>query len=75
MSLVSQFTPRSLDTSDKQHLLTDFVDLTSNASAIALNAKKTSFDAVQAFEFDCELITGFLNKIRIDIFDFQQKYP
>lgn len=46
VSLVPQLTPRSLETSDKQHLLTEVVNLASNASAIALSAAKTPFDAV-----------------------------
>lgn len=61
--------------SDKQHLLTDLVGLASDASAIALNAAKTSFDAVQVFELGRGLITGSLNEIRIDISDLQQKHP
>ena len=75
MSLVPRLTPRSLDTSDKQYLLTDLIGLASDASAIALNATKTSFDAVQAFELGRGLIMKSLNEIRIDIFDLQQKHP
>lgn len=75
VSLVPQLTPRSLDTSDKQHFLTDLVGLASDASAIALNATKTSFDAIQALELGRGLITESLTEIRIDISYLQQKHP
>lgn len=74
MFFVFQFIFHSLDTLDKQHLLTNFVDFASDALTIALNAAKTLFDAIQALELDREWITKSLNKIRVDIFDFQQKY-
>ncbi len=48
--------------------------MTSDASAIVLNAAKTSFDAIHALELDRELITESLNEIRVDIFDLQQKH-
>lgn len=74
VSLVSQLTPHSLETSDKQYVLTNLVELAFNASAIVLNAVKTSFDAVQVLELGRELITGFLNELRTDVFDLQQKH-
>ena len=74
VSLVAQLTPNSLETSDKQHLLTDYAELASNASAVALNASKNSFDAVQILELGRGLITGSLNEIRMDVSDLQQKH-
>ena len=71
---VLQFTSHSFETSNKQRLLTNLVDLVFDASVIILNASKSSFDAVQIFEFDRELIIESLNKIRADIFNFQQKH-
>ena len=73
--LIPLLTPRSLETSDKQDLLTNVVDLASNASAIALNAAETPFDAIQALELGRGVITGSLNEIRADISDTQQKHP
>jgi len=75
VSLVPLLTPRSLETSDKQHLLTQVVDLASTASAVALNAGETPFDAVQALELGRGVITGSINELRADIFDLQQKHP
>ncbi len=75
VSLVPLLTLRSLETSDKQHLLTKIIDLASNASAMALNAAKTPFDAIQALELGRGVITGSINELRADIFDLQQKHP
>ena len=75
LSLVPRLTPRSLEISDKQHLLLDIVDLASSASAIALNAEKTPFNAVQALELGRGVITGSLIEIRADVSDLQQKHP
>lgn len=73
--LLFLLTPRSLETSDKQYLLTQIIDLASIASAMALNAAKTPFDAVQALELGRGVITGSINELRADIFDLQQKHP
>ncbi len=75
LSLVPLLTPRSLETSDKQHLLLDIVDLASSASAIAINAKKTPFNAVEPLELGRGVITGSLNEVRADVSDLQQKHP
>ena len=73
--LVSLLTPRSLETSDKQHLLMNIVGLASIASAVALNAAKTPSDAVQALELGRGVITGSINELRSDISDLEQKHP
>ena len=75
VSLVPLLTPRSLSTSDKQYLLREIIDLASVASAIALNAAKTPFDAVQTLELGRGVITGSINELRADISDLQQKHP
>ena len=75
MSLVLSLTSRSLETSDKQHLLIDLVGLASDAAAIALNTAKTPFDAIQLLELSCSVIAGSLNKMRTDISELQQKHP
>jgi hypothetical protein len=75
LSLVPLLTPRSLETSDKQHLLTDIVGLASDAAAIALNAAKTPFDAIQVLELGRGVIAGSLNEMRADISELQQKHP
>lgn len=75
VSLIPLLTLRSLETSDKQHLLTQIINLASNASAMALNAAKTPLDAVQVLELGRGVITGSINELRADIFDLQQKHP
>ncbi|KAL8909892.1 MAG: hypothetical protein Q9171_004805 [Xanthocarpia ochracea] len=75
VSLVPLLTPRFLETSDKQYLLTQILDLASIASAIALNAAKPPFDAVQALELGRGVIAGSINELRTDISDLQQNHP
>ena len=75
VSPVPLLTPRSLETSDKQHLLTDLVGLASDAAATALNAARIPFDAIQLLELGRGVITGSLNEMRLDIFELQQKHP
>ena len=75
VSLVPLFTPRSLDVSDKQRLLVNISGLASDAAAIALNAEKLPFDAIQLLELGREVIAGSLNEIRADISELQPKHP
>ena len=75
VSLVPLLTPRSLETSDKQYLLTQVLDLASIASAMALNAAKPPFDAVEALELGRGVIAGSINELRTDISDLQQNHP
>lgn len=63
VSLVPLLTPRSLENSDKQDLLIRAVDLASDATAMALNAAKTPFDAVQVLELSRGVIAGSLNEM------------
>lgn len=67
MSLVPLLTPRSLEVLDKQYLLTDLVNLASDAAAIALNAARTPFDVIQVLELGPGVIAGSLSEIRVDI--------
>ena len=75
VSLVPLLTPRSLEISDKQYLLTHVLDLASSAAAIALKAARTASDAVQVLELGRGVITGSINELRADISDLQQKHP
>ncbi|KAM3069480.1 hypothetical protein ACMFMG_005585 [Clarireedia jacksonii] len=75
ISLVPILAPRSLEASDKQRLLVQVSGLASDAAAIALNATKTPFDAIQLLELGREVIAGSLNEIRADIFELQQEHP
>ena len=75
VSLVPFLAPRFLVNSDKQYLITEIIDLASIASAIALNAAKSPFDAVQALELGRGVITGSINDLRAETLELQQKYP
>ena len=75
VSLVPLLTPRYLEISDKQYLLTQVLDLSSTVAAIAMNAARPASDAVQALELGRGVITGSINELRADIFDLQQKHP
>lgn len=75
MSLVPLLTPRSLENSDKQHLLTEVVDLASHAATVALMAGKTPFDAIRLLELGRGVIISSLHETRTDISELQQKHP
>jgi len=67
MSLIALLTTRSLETLDRQNLLTKVASLTSNATAIALMMTKSSYEAIQLLELDREIIAISLNELRADI--------
>ncbi|KAF5579406.1 tpr domain protein [Fusarium subglutinans] len=75
VSLAPLLTPRSLENSDKQHLLTEVVGLASDAAAVALMAEAPTYDAIQLLEVGRGIITGSLNDMRGDISDVRQKSP
>lgn len=75
ISLFPLLAPRALETSDKQRLLRDFSELASDAAAVALNAGKKPFDAIQLLELGRGVIAGSLIEMRADISELQQKHP
>lgn len=75
ISLFPLLAPRALETSDKQRLLRDYSELPSDAAAVALNAGKKPFDAIQLLELGRGVIAGSLVEMRADISELQQKYP
>ncbi|KAK0717843.1 hypothetical protein B0T26DRAFT_812436 [Lasiosphaeria miniovina] len=75
VSLIALLTPRSLDYSDKQYLLTEVSGLASEAAAIALMAGKSPYEAIRLLELGRGVIIGSLNDIRADISALQGKYP
>ncbi|KAL6405455.1 TPR Domain containing protein [Ilyonectria robusta] len=75
VSLIALLAPRSLGTSDKQHLLTEVSGLASDAAAIALMAGKTPYEAMRLLELGRGVIAGSLNEMRADISDLLQKHP
>ncbi|KAF4345820.1 tpr domain protein [Fusarium beomiforme] len=75
VSLVPLLTPRSLENSDKQHLLLEVVGLASDAAAVALMAEATTHDAIQLLEIGRGIITGSMNEMRGDVSELQQEDP
>lgn len=62
------------ENSNKQDLLIEVVDLTSNVITMTLNAAKTSFNEIQVLELDHEVISESLNEMQTDMSDLQQKH-
>ena len=75
MSLIGLLTTRSLETSDRQNLLTEVAGLASDAAAIALMVAKSPYETIQLLELGRGIIAASLNELRADIFDLQQKHP
>lgn len=75
VSLIPLLTPRSLEHSDKQHLLNDIIGLASDAAAVALMAKKPVYDALSLLELGRGIITGAVSEMRADISNLQQTNP
>ncbi|KAK3995912.1 CHAT domain-containing protein [Cladorrhinum sp. PSN332] len=75
VSLIALLTPRSLENSDKQRLLTEVSGLASSAAAVALMADKTPYEAMRLLGLGRGLILGSLNEMRADISDLLQKHP
>ncbi|KAH6984501.1 CHAT domain-containing protein [Ilyonectria sp. MPI-CAGE-AT-0026] len=73
--LVPLLAPRSLENSDKQHWLSGVAGLASDAAAIALNANKDPFDALQLLELGRGIISGSLNDIRADVDELVSSHP
>ncbi|PQE31524.1 TPR domain-containing protein [Rutstroemia sp. NJR-2017a WRK4] len=75
VSLISLLTIRSLETSDRQHLVTEVAGLASDAAAIALIAEKSPYEAIRLLELGYGIIAASLNELRTDIYDLQEKHP
>ena len=73
--LVPRLTSRSLENSDKQNLLRQIVGLAVDAAAVALNAGKKAFEAVQLLELGRGVVAGSLSELRTDIRDLQNRHP
>ncbi|KAK1773057.1 LOW QUALITY PROTEIN: hypothetical protein QBC45DRAFT_455738 [Copromyces sp. CBS 386.78] len=75
VSLIPLLTPRSLENSDKQYLLTEVSGLASDAAAVTLMVGKTPYKAMQLLELGRGVIIGSLREMRTDISNLQQKHP
>lgn len=75
VELVPQLAHRSLDNSDKQHLLRDLVGLGTEAAALALNIGKTAYTAIRLIELGRNAIVGSLKGMRVDVTDLEAHHP
>ncbi|KAK2612245.1 hypothetical protein QQS21_001671 [Conoideocrella luteorostrata] len=73
--LASKLAARSLDNSDKQHILAQVVGLASNAAAAALNVAKKPLDALNLLEQGRGILATSLEDIRMDVKDLQIMHP
>ncbi|RHZ62534.1 CHAT domain-containing protein [Aspergillus thermomutatus] len=75
LGLLPALSPRSLSNADKQYVLMDSHRLASLATAAALNAGKTPFEALRLLEQGRGVIAGLLLDIRTDISELTAKQP
>ncbi|KAL8364750.1 hypothetical protein RB595_003837 [Gaeumannomyces hyphopodioides] len=75
VKLLPIVSPRSLNHTDKQHILANSAGLASMAAATALNAGKEAFHALQLLELGRGVIAGLLMDMRGDISDLTRKHP
>lgn len=75
IELVPLLSPPSLQTKDKQHLLSEVVGLASDAAALALIAGKGPLAAIQLLETGRGVLASSLQDLRADLSVLQQKHP
>ncbi|TGO15144.1 hypothetical protein BPAE_0591g00040 [Botrytis paeoniae] len=73
--LIPRLTPRSIENSDKQHMLSQIVGMASDAAAVVLNADRGSFHALKFLEQGRGVLATSLEEIRTDILDLNEKHP
>lgn len=73
--LIPLLTPRSLQNTDKQHLLSQAAGLASDAAAIALAAGKGSTAAIEMLETGRGVLVGTLYDMRTDLSALEQQHP
>ncbi|MCJ1242699.1 hypothetical protein MMC14_010708 [Varicellaria rhodocarpa] len=75
INLIPKLTSRSLENSDKQHILGQVVGLASDAAAAALHAGKEPLVALNFLEQGRGVLATSLQEMRMDILDLQRRYP
>ena len=74
IKLLPLISPRSLQHTDKRHMLADFAGLASMAAATALNAGKEAHHALQLLELGRGVIASLLLEIRTDVSALRQQH-
>ncbi|KAH7136912.1 TPR domain-containing protein [Dactylonectria estremocensis] len=75
IELVPLLAPPSLESTDKQQLLSDLVGLASNAAAIALLADQSPTSAIELLETGRGVIASSLQDMRADLSALEEEYP
>ncbi|KAI8648309.1 CHAT domain-containing protein [Fusarium sp. Ph1] len=75
IQLVPLLSPPSLQTKDKQHLLSAIAGLASDAAAIALLADKGPLAAVRLLETGRGVLASSLQDLRVDISGLEERHP
>jgi tetratricopeptide (TPR) repeat protein len=74
-SLVPTMSPRSLNHTDTQVMLSDMFGLASAAAAVALQVRKTPGDALCLLELGRDVIASLLMDMRGDVTELQKEHP
>ncbi|KAI5458933.1 glycosyl hydrolase family 61-domain-containing protein [Mariannaea sp. PMI_226] len=74
-SLISQLTSRSLEIADKQDTLLNLAGFSSEAAAVALNAKKDPLVALKLLEEGRSVLVASLEDLRAETALLQEKHP
>jgi hypothetical protein len=74
VKLLPAVSPRSLENTNKQHMLGEFTGLASMAAAIALKAGKEPHLALELLELGRGVIAGLMLEMRTDISGLKQKH-
>ena len=75
VNLIRKLASRSLENSDKQHVLTLAVGLASNAAAVALQAEKGALVALNFLEQGRGVLATSLEEMRADILALRERCP
>ncbi|KAJ8062013.1 hypothetical protein OCU04_009795 [Sclerotinia nivalis] len=73
--LIPRLTSRSIENSDKQHMLSQIVGMASNSAAVALLSGRDPLDALNFLEQGRGVLATSLEEIRIEILDLKEKHP
>ncbi|KAF7555681.1 hypothetical protein G7Z17_g2023 [Cylindrodendrum hubeiense] len=75
VSLIPKLTPRSLQNSDKQHVLSQVMGLASCAASAALHAGQGPLAALDLLEQGRGLLATSLEDMRTDVLDLRERCP
>ncbi|KAM6514012.1 hypothetical protein FALCPG4_015195 [Fusarium falciforme] len=73
--LIPRLVPRSLEHSDKQHMLRQVVGLASDAAAVALFAEKGPLAALNFLEEGRGVLAASFEELRVDVLDLYERHP